>query len=210
MADTSRRTSILRGLVAVTLALTATGLIAGPASAHAQLVSTDPADGATISAPPATVTLTFDEALLADTETISINDENGNVVASQQATPEGSTVSVPWPAELTTGTFQVAYRVVSGDGHPVTGAFTFTIGGDASAAASSGAASSGAAPSGAASNTAAASAAPSTSAVPSTEATPVTEDSGTSGVSVALVILGAIAVLVLIVVVAVTMIRRRR
>lgn len=191
MADPSRRPSVIRGLVAVALALAATGLIAGPASAHAQLVSTDPADGATISAPPSTVTLTFDEALLADTETISINDENGNVVASQQATPDGTTVSVPWPAELTAGTFQVAYRVVSGDGHPVTGAFTFTIGGDVVAAASS-------------------AAVPSASSAATAQATPVAEESGTSGVAVALVVLGAVAILVMIVIVAITMLRRRR
>ena len=40
-------------------------------------------------------------------------------------------MSVPWPADIDAGTYQVAYRVVSADGHPVTGAITFTITGGA-------------------------------------------------------------------------------
>ncbi|MEI6362026.1 MAG: copper resistance CopC family protein [Actinomycetes bacterium] len=197
MAEHTLRSSIVRGLVAVTLAVTATGLLAGPASAHAALISTDPADGATLSAPPANVTFTFDEALLADTETISINDENGNVVASQQVTPNGAAVSVPWPADLSAGTFQVAYRVVSGDGHPVTGAITFTVTGGGSTTPS-------------ASATAAASSVPaSTQAQASASATAAPADSGSSGVAVTVVILGAVLVLVLIVIVAVRMMRKR-
>ena len=39
----------------------------------------------------------------------------------------------PWPAELADGAYTVNYRVVSDDGHPVTGSFAFTVG-DATAA----------------------------------------------------------------------------
>jgi methionine-rich copper-binding protein CopC len=200
MADACRRSSIVRGLVAVVLALTATGLLAGPASAHAALISSDPADGATVDAPPTSITLTFDEALLADTETISINDENGNVVASQQATPDGHDVSVPWPAELVSGTYQVAYRVVSGDGHPVMGAITFSIASGGSSAD----------PAPASPSPTAAATPPHTSASVSATPTATPAESGSSGVAVALVILGSLAVLGIIVFVAVTMIRRRR
>ncbi len=102
-----------------------------PAFAHASLTSSTPQDGATLASPPAEVVFTFDDALLEDTETISINDIDGNVVASQQVTPQGASMSVPWPADIDAGTYQVAYRVVSADGHPVTGAITFTITGGA-------------------------------------------------------------------------------
>lgn len=107
-----------------------------PAFAHASLTSSSPQDGATLAAPPAEVVFTFDDALLEDTETISINDIDGNVVASQQVTPTGSSMSVPWPGDLASGTYQVAYRVVSADGHPVTGAITFTIAASPSTSAS--------------------------------------------------------------------------
>ena len=119
---------IARTVVAVTLGLVAlAGLAVAPASAHSKLVSSSPVDGATLDLPPATVSFTFDEPLLPGTQTISINDENGNVIATESASPDGVTISVPWPAVASTGEFQVAYRVVSGDGHPVTGAIMLTI-----------------------------------------------------------------------------------
>ena len=122
----------MRGLAIIAMATMMAGLAAGTVQAHAQLTSTTPADGATLAAPPAAVTFTFDADLLPGTNTISINDDHGNVVASQQVQPDGPSVSVAWPAALEVGTYQVAYRVVSADGHPVTGAITFTIAGTGS------------------------------------------------------------------------------
>jgi len=111
-----------------------------PAMAHSQLASSDPADGARLSAPPASVALTFSEDLLPGVNVISINREDGTSVSVQQVEPEGPTIRAAWPAELTSGQFQVAYRVVSGDGHPITGAITFTITGSAASGGSSGSA----------------------------------------------------------------------
>ena len=37
-------------------------------------------------------------------------------------------LAAPWPAGLPDGVYQVAYRVVSRDGHPVIGANSFTVG----------------------------------------------------------------------------------
>lgn len=101
---------------------------AGQATAHSQLISTIPSDGALLNEPPPSVVLTFDEALIPEVDSISINDAAGNVVASPTVEPVGSTLTVPWPAGLPDGVYQVAYRVVSGDGHPVIGAITFTVG----------------------------------------------------------------------------------
>ncbi len=97
------------------------------ASAHSQLVSTSPVDGAVLDSAPGLVSFTFDEPLLAGTDTISINDDQGNVIVSVDATVEGSTISAPWPVGTGPGDFQIAYRVVSDDGHPVTGAIMVTI-----------------------------------------------------------------------------------
>lgn len=135
-----------------------------PAFAHASLTSSSPQDGATLAAPPAEVVFTFDDALLEDTETISINDIDGNVVASQQVTPTGSSMSVPWPADLKGGTYQVAYRVVSADGHPVTGAISFTIAASPSTSASAAASASVAASAAPSAEPAAASATPASAA----------------------------------------------
>lgn len=124
---------LLTGLALTALLMTP----AAPTAAHSDLVSSDPADGAVLSAPPASVSLTFSEDLLADVNVISINREDGTSVSVQEIEPQGPTVRAIWPAELTAGSFQVAYRVVSGDGHPVDGAITLTITGEATTSAPS-------------------------------------------------------------------------
>jgi methionine-rich copper-binding protein CopC len=124
VSSTGRRVRLLATASAI-LALGVLG--AGPASAHSQLTSTSPVDGAVLDTAPTEVRLTFDSTLLDDTDTISINDENGNVVSSIHPKPEGDSVAIPWPAGTPAGTYQVAYRVVCGDGHPVVGAINVTL-----------------------------------------------------------------------------------
>ena len=151
------------------------------AQAHTELVSTDPADGAVLTAPPSRVTLTFSEDLLPGSNTISINRPDGSVAASASVEPNGSSVSMPWPADVTSGPVQIAYRVVSGDGHPVTGAIAITI-------ATAGGASAGPA---------------------SPLATPVTPEQTAAGSPVG-VILGALGIAVLLVLVVVLARARRQ
>lgn len=120
-----RQAGLALGIV---LAAASLLVVAGPVAAHTDLVSSDPADGAVLAVAPAAVSFTFSEDLLPDTSTISVNDADGNVIASTPVAPDGSTVSAPWPAEAAAGTFQVAYRVVAEDGHPLTGEISVTIG----------------------------------------------------------------------------------
>lgn len=103
--------------------------LAPRAIAHTALVSTDPQDGAILAEPPVVVTLAFDEELLPGANNLAINLQDGTTVVSVPAEPTGRQVSIPWPDELGPGSYQVAYRVVSADGHPVAGAIWFTIGG---------------------------------------------------------------------------------
>lgn len=111
-------------------------VIAAPAHAHTDLMGTTPADGDVLDGPPGAVTLTFNEELLEAAVRVSITDESGAVVAKDIAESAGSDVTVPWPADLAPGTYVVSYRVVSGDGHPVSGDITFTYGPPAAAVAS--------------------------------------------------------------------------
>lgn len=191
---------LVRILAAV--AVTAGVLVAAPTSAmaHTELESTSPADGAVLSEPPATVSFTFNEELLPGTDTISVNDDAGNVVATAAVEPVGATISMPWPAEATSGTFQVAFRVVSADGHPVSGAITLTLSGEPGAG-----------------STPAASTAPDATPSPATTAaleTPAPAPTAQStaeprGIAAWLVVVLALIVLALIVFVAVALIHRR-
>jgi len=111
-------------ILAVSTAMWAFG--ATSASAHSGLESSNPADGSVITEAPATITLTFNEGLLADANSVSINAADGTNVVSANVQPNGSSVELPWPADLPAGDYQAAFRVVSADGHPVTGAISFT------------------------------------------------------------------------------------
>ena len=101
-------------------------LPASGASAHTDLVSTVPATGAVLSSAPDAVILTFDEDLLAAAAEASILDSSGGLVREATATVSGAVATIAWPTDLGSGAYQVAYRVASGDGHPITGSLQFS------------------------------------------------------------------------------------
>lgn len=104
---------------------------AGPASAHAALTSTDPGDGTVLRRAPAHVTLTFSESVGLRDDSFRVLDPGGHRVHTGEAGRAGGradTARVALPGELGEGTYTVAWRVVSADSHPVSGAFTFSVG----------------------------------------------------------------------------------
>lgn len=107
-------------------------LFAPAASAHSDLMGTTPADGSVVAEAPASIVLQFNEESLDSLIDVVITDAKGDVVAMDAAEAAGADVLVPWPGSLGAGDYTVAYRVVSADGHPVTGTFTFTYTGGAS------------------------------------------------------------------------------
>ena len=115
------------GAALVALALVVLG--AAPASAHAELVDTDPAEGAVVETAPETVTLTFNEPVRLTSQEIAVYDAAGDEVGST-ATASGTDVAVDLDsaADLPDGTYVVSWNVLSGDGHPIAGALTFSVG----------------------------------------------------------------------------------
>ncbi|MCL1869037.1 MAG: copper resistance protein CopC [Promicromonosporaceae bacterium] len=118
--------SLRRLVVPVVVAFMAVVGIAAPASAHDRLVSSDPADGATLTAVPAAFTFTFVEDPLATGAQVVITPQGGEPIR-QDATVSGTKVSVPAPPALANGSYEVAWRVVSDDGHPVEGTIHVTL-----------------------------------------------------------------------------------
>lgn len=110
-------------------------LLVPAAQAHSQLVSSTPADGASAAALPASAELVFNEEINPDFAQIVLVDGQGKT--SNDAVPrvKGFAVTVPLPPSLGTGKIAVRYRVVSKDGHPISGEIGFTV---ASPAGSSG------------------------------------------------------------------------
>jgi len=99
---------------------------AAPAAAHAVLVSSSPASGATVTS-PATVSLTFDDKLLDIGARISVLDARGGDHAAGAAYfPVPTTVQVN-VGPLDPGEYTAEWRVVADDGHPIEGTLPFTV-----------------------------------------------------------------------------------
>ena len=117
----------LRALVVGWLAALAVGVSAAPASAHATLLSSDPAEGEVVAEAPDVVTFTFSETVSLTDDSIQVFDAAGESVEAS-ASGEDEIVTADLPDDLANGTYVVAWRVVSADGHPISGSLTFSIG----------------------------------------------------------------------------------
>jgi copper transport protein len=97
--------------------------------AHAAVVSTYPADGSVLASAPAEVTVTFDEPVVMTPASLAVYTPNGN-----RADTGTTTLGAPYEIQVSLlgglgpGTYTAAWHVVSDDTHPVSGAFTFSIG----------------------------------------------------------------------------------
>ncbi|MDX6546994.1 MAG: copper transport protein, partial [Gaiellales bacterium] len=121
-----------RGRVVLSTALALAGLAVWPATAwaHAALLKTTPQASGTVNGSPAQVTLTYDEAVEPRFAIISVTNAAGNqeIAGSPHALatdPKTLAVSLH---RLKQGWYLVYWRVISADGHPVRGAFTFAVG----------------------------------------------------------------------------------
>ena len=126
MAPMSR--SVRRGILAGLLAAVFGLLLASPASAHAELVASTPSNGARLDQAPATVEMRFTEAVNLIPGGIRLVDDKGASVRTSEPVVAGHRVTWRMPTDLSQGSYVVSWRVVSSDGHPVAGAFSFGIG----------------------------------------------------------------------------------
>lgn len=104
---------------------------AGAASAHAGLSGSDPADGAVLKAVPQYVTLTFTESVSFSDDSLRVlspENERVNPRPARHVDGKDNTARVELSGKLPQGTYTVAWRVVSADGHPISGAFVFSNG----------------------------------------------------------------------------------
>ncbi|MEW2220958.1 copper resistance protein CopC [Streptomyces sp. NPDC006990] len=131
---TTSRTAVrtLSALAALTAALLGVLALAGPAAAHAALTGSDPAEGAVVDDAPRQVTLDFSEGVAMSDGAIRVLDPRGARVDTGTVRDTGTSGTVRRTVGLDPGldqgTYTVAWQAVSADSHPVSGAFTFSIG----------------------------------------------------------------------------------
>lgn len=120
------------GRFAVAAVLVVVGWTAatGVAAAHDELISSTPADGQAVPASPAAVELEFAGALrsFGDQPVAVVTDSAGAVVSAGDAEIDGPYARQPLAADLPDGEYQVAYSVISSDGHRVEGTTRFFVG----------------------------------------------------------------------------------
>lgn len=102
-------------------------LLATPAQAHDRLVGSDPADGAVLDAVPEAIVLTYSAEPIDLSQEVHVTTPDGEVLTDLEVAVEGTTVTAALPDGLGGGEYAVAWRVVSSDGHPIEGAFAFTV-----------------------------------------------------------------------------------
>ena len=110
--------------------VTSVTLTALPATSHEQLVNQEPKSGQVLEAGISEVRLSFSDDLIsldnsAGSE-IVILDSNQNPVNNGCAVIDARTAIARADID-TPGTYQVGWRVVSGDGHPISGSFSFVV-----------------------------------------------------------------------------------
>jgi methionine-rich copper-binding protein CopC len=114
-------------MLALVTAVTWTAL---PATAHEQLVDQEPKAGQILEAGISEVRLSFSDDLMslensAGSE-IVILDSNQNPINNGCAVVDGRTATARADIDRP-GSYQVGWRVVSGDGHPISGSFSFVV-----------------------------------------------------------------------------------
>ncbi|EHG1759645.1 TPA: copper resistance CopC/CopD family protein [Listeria monocytogenes] len=100
-------------------------------SAHAYLENSNPADQSHIQTAPEKVTLVFNEEIEADFPLIEVKDSSGKQVETGKTTvskKNNHMVEASLPADLKADVYSVSWRVVSADGHAVTGIISFKLG----------------------------------------------------------------------------------
>ncbi|AQA02924.1 hypothetical protein BVC93_11320 [Mycobacterium sp. MS1601] len=128
---TTASRSALRALCAATSALLLASafafLTAAPASAHAALVSSDPAADTTVPTHPQRVTATFNEAMQPAFAAMTVVGPDGGQWGKGEVEVRGATLGIAVLPGGPAGLYTVNYRATSADGHVVSGSWGYTV-----------------------------------------------------------------------------------
>ncbi|MGW2625918.1 copper resistance CopC/CopD family protein [Micromonospora taraxaci] len=132
---------LARLAVAAGLLVTVGALLIAPAtsaSAHAVLQSSSPAASSVVPSGPSEVVLTFSESVRKVPGKIRIIAPDGSRADRGEPGFDNTVVTIPVSPDAGRGTYLVSFRVISADSHPVSGAFTYSVGAPSTPPADSG------------------------------------------------------------------------
>ena len=126
----------IRHVAALLAAAALSGLPALPAAAHDELTAVSPEPGSVLTSAPEEVELTFSGEVVDIGHQVRVTDTEGASVTDGPPEPVGNRVIQRLtPADAADETYDVVWRVVSGDGHPIEGSFSYDVGAGAGTAA---------------------------------------------------------------------------
>lgn len=102
--------------------------VAGPASAHDELLGSTPSPNEQLSTAPTSVVLTYSAAILHEGAEIVVVDASGKDWTDGDPVIDTNTLTVPVASGLPEAGYLVEWRVVSSDGHPISGTIPFAVG----------------------------------------------------------------------------------
>lgn len=109
------------------LLLTAWLVGAGHASAHDELVGSNPSAGTDLRTAPTSLRLTFSESVHDTGAAVRVEDASGAQLQVGKPVIDDTVVTQRLRSSKVPGTVRVVWRVASADGHPVSGNFNFSV-----------------------------------------------------------------------------------
>lgn len=100
--------------------------VAVPAQAHNTLIGSDPEDGSSVATAPSRITLTFDQPVRKGFAQVTVTGPE-DFTRTGKVTVDDEEVIAEVGELGPAGRYTVGYRVVSNDGHPISGKITFTL-----------------------------------------------------------------------------------
>lgn len=125
---TAAGSRVLAVAAALLLAFVALFAMASPAQAHDELIGSSPAADSTLDALPAELTLTFSAQIAGDegASEIQVTDASGTSLVDGAPSAQDNVLTQPLAGEAS-GLVTVLWKVVSSDGHPISGELSFTV-----------------------------------------------------------------------------------
>jgi len=127
---TSRTLTRTAGAVfaAVLLAVAAAVGAAAPAQAHDQIISTSPSEDSHVDTAPAEVSMVYTDSLIEVGAVVLVMDDTDKDWADGPVALDGPNATQAIKPGMQDGIYQVRWRVVSSDGHPISGVYDFAVG----------------------------------------------------------------------------------
>lgn len=100
-------------------------MMPAPAAAHDEMTASTPEDGATLDEAPKAIKLEFSGELQQMGSEVQVT-SGDEAVSVDEPVIAGQTITSALPDDMPAGKYKVVWRVVSSDGHPISGESTFT------------------------------------------------------------------------------------